>query len=82
MEPTHEEDMSRRHYQPAGHTPVCRAGGRVLKRVEDGTEPDKYALLKVKRTTDVGKVDCPLCRRCLVLFIAKNWPEAAGVFAG
>lgn len=59
----HSTDQTARHYKPAGKSPVCGASGRVYARMERGEEPDKYAGLKTPATTDINKVECPLCRR-------------------
>lgn len=61
MSQTLDEDMSRRHYQPAGRTAVCGAKRRAMDAAAAGLL-ERFAILLVPTTTDVTKVSCPLCR--------------------
>lgn len=71
-EQSHEADMGTTHYQPAAQTTVCGAVARVFARIDDKTEKDKHATMKVKRSSDVRKVSCPLCR-AWVLEVVGHW---------
>lgn len=68
---SHEYDLARRHYKPAGGTVVCGALKRVYERGRRGDVPSG-AILKVPTTTDVRKVECGTCKEW-ILAVTINW---------
>jgi len=71
--PTHEEDMTFRHYQPAGRTTICGAIRRVIIRA-DACEVGTDCIRKVLKTTDLARVNCPHCQAC-IRALAAAWIE-------
>lgn len=66
--PTGVEDLSFRHYRPAGRTTWCGAIMRAVDRTPPGQAGGEIA--KLKLTTDVAQVTCPWCLEKLRATIA------------
>ena len=72
---THEQDMTLRHYQPAGGSSWCGAISRVIDREQAG-QAERHAVLKVPTTTNIVKVTCPECRKLVANFVTNTWADS------